>query len=484
VNAVAELQAGLRAFGIARPVKLAQVLATAAREGKTLGAGVLAAARVWPQVRLYDEAGSCSLARVGELARTGAALLEREFGAGPGTRIGVLCGNDRYFLAAIGAASLTGAMVLPIWTGIGSERLGVTASREHIDVLLYDPEYAAMIESSGYSGGLLDLSRLDSPGPAPRIRSRARLSRFTMLSSGTTGTPKGIPIRRRSREALAALALAGISHIEVGSPVAVAVPVSHGYGLAAAMLCLVNGSPLVLCQGSDPAKLAARMRQTGARTLFASPPQLRRLTAHLDEFPPLASVVSGSDALDAETIAAIGAHFGPVLVNYYGTTETGTVCSLSGAELLAHPDSVGRPIATARITVVDADGHPVPEGVEGLVRIESATMSVTDPGKRWLTTRDRAYLKDGLLYVLGRADNLTRSGGEFTDPAQVQAVLASVPGVRQAQVWEEPDPDFGKRLHASVVGTALDPEALRTLVRERLGPAAVPKRVEVRPADH
>jgi acyl-CoA synthetase (AMP-forming)/AMP-acid ligase II len=100
-----------------------------------------------------------------------------------------------------------------------------------------------------------------------------------------------------------------------------------------------------------------------------------------------------------------------------------------------------------------------------------------------LTTRDRAYLKDGLLYVLGRADNLTRSGGEFTDPAQVRAVLADAPGVRQAMVWEVPDPDFGKRLHASVTGDGLDPEALRSLVRERLGPAAVPKQVEVLTAD-
>ncbi|MDR1711080.1 MAG: AMP-binding protein [Propionibacteriaceae bacterium] len=481
MSAAAELRDGLRAFGIARPARLARVLATAVREGKSLGAGVLAAARVWPQVRLFDDGGSCTLARVGELARTGASILEQDFGAQPGSRIGVLCGNDRYFLGAIGAASLTGAVVVPIWTAIGSERLGAVAARERLDVLLYDPEYSATINESGYLGGLLDVSRLDSPRPAPQIRSLAKRSRFTMLSSGTTGTPKGIPIRRRYREALAALALAGISRIEVGSPVAVAVPISHGYGLAAAMLCLVNGSPLVLCQGADPAKLAARLRQTGTRTLFASPPQLRRLAECLDELPPLASVVSGSDALDAETIAAFGAHFGPVLVNYYGTTETGTVCSLGGGELLAHPDSVGRPIATARVVVVDAGGRPVPEGVEGLVRIESATMSVTDPGKRWLTTRDRAYLRDGLLHVLGRADNLTRSGGEFTDPAQVQAVLASAPGVRRAMVWEEPDADFGKRLHASVEGADLDAEALRSLVRQRLGPAAVPKQVTVMP---
>lgn len=517
---IRQLWNGLKVFGItSQPATLTRIaLGGLPRHGMTVAGAIAVTAKVHgDRVALLDDRGAITYAELGRAADRLAAALDHHGLVRAGTEVAVICHDDRDLFVAAAAAGLAGAKVAQLSPRMGRAAFDAWLAHSGVELILHAADLTTFVtdrlrpedppERRGFDGlsqrrphrravSTAEFEQLTATTPAGHpVPRRARASASVMVTSGTTGIPKGIAIGRRANQPLAAFALAGATGIRSGRPTLVWPPLYHGYGLAAAMLCLVVGSPVVtasalpdlsLATGAGAAALAA-IRRYGVEVVFGVPAQLRALADGLagDNGPPprLSAVLSGSDRLDQATVRALQQAVGPVLVNFYGSTEAGTFSMATGA-MVAQEACVGRPIVGTRVQIVDENGTPVPIGVHGQVRVRSLMASVADePGSRWLTMGDLGYLDDrGRLHILGRTGSMARLGGEFVDPAAVQALLAGLPGVESATVQVAPDELYGQRLTAGVrvaPGQVTDPLAWRETIRQVLGPAAVPREIAV-----
>jgi acyl-CoA synthetase (AMP-forming)/AMP-acid ligase II len=179
----------------------------------------------------------------------------------------------------------------------------------------------------------------------------------------------------------------------------------------------------------------------------------------------------------------------------YGLTESTALATLnSGAELEAHPGSVGRPLATIAVEIRDPDGRALPEGAEGEVHIRGplimkeywrkpeATAQAILPG-RWLRTGDIGRLVDGRLTIESRKRDLILRGAENVYPVEIELCLEAHPDVREAAVIGVEHPELGQEVKAIVVlepGRAFDREALARFVAGRLAYYKVPSHWQLR----
>jgi acyl-CoA synthetase (AMP-forming)/AMP-acid ligase II len=203
------------------------------------------------------------------------------------------------------------------------------------------------------------------------------------------------------------------------------------------------------------------------------------------------SLGSGGQGLPENLLQAIRARFPRALLGTgYGMTETNGMVSLAvGEEFLRHPDSAGRPLATAEVSIADEAGRTLPTGVAGEVCVRSAQNMLgywecpdADAAifrNGWLRTGDVGYLDaEGFLHIIARMTDMIISGGENIYCAEVERVLTQHPQVLEVATFGVPDARLGEKLLAVIVaraGAALESAQLTEFCRTRLAPYKVPR---------
>nr|MDP9336417.1 AMP-binding protein [Actinomycetota bacterium] len=337
-----------------------------------------------------------------------------------------------------------------------------------------------------------DVARRHEDGPPlPRP---VRDGRIIILTSGTTGPPKGAFVAATPHPG-AALALLERLPYRSHERMVVAAPCFHSWGFANATTSLLFGDTMVLERQFDPQRSLALIARHRAEVLVAVPVMLLRILelpaevrARYDtsslRFVPL----SGS-ALPGDLATRFMDAFGDVIYNLYGSTEVGSVTVAMPPDLRAAPTTAGRPPRGTLIRLLDEDGREVPSGSSGriFVRGPLTFSGYTDGGSKsvidgFMHTGDTGHVdRDGRLFVDGRDDEMIVSGGENVFPGEVEDVIARHPDIVEAAVVGVPDPEFGSRLKAFVVARtagALDAEAVREHVRMNLARFKVPRDVE------
>lgn len=320
-----------------------------------------------------------------------------------------------------------------------------------------------------------------------------------MYTSGTTGRSKRALRRFPGRAVLAALQFvgeAGLRHEDVHLTVC---PLHHAtaFGFAAITLAL-GGTVVVQERFVAEAALDAIERHCVTHTAIV-PTMLRRFVAlgadavRRRRLGSLRAIFCGGAPLSARLATEAMAVFGPVIFNFYGATETGLVTLATPADLREAADTIGRPLPGVEFRLLDSTGHEVRPGevgelfarsgllFEGYVSDDPAARACS-PGGFFragdLARRDAR----GLCFLVGRTKDVINTGGEKVYPHDVERVLEDFPGVTAAAVVGVPDPEWGERVEAFVVGlpgAMIDPDAVRRHCRERLPGAGVPKRVTV-----
>ena len=466
----------------------------------------IGAARYDERPALVDERGPMTFAELD--ARSDAiarGLIET--GVRPGDTVGILCRNHRYFFEITGALAKLGANALYLNTAFAAPQIGAVMQRERAVLLVHDEEYAALAAAAGIEPRLVawtDTTRtLDATRTLDELASRhadgpplgrpARDGRVIILTSGTTGPPKG---------AFVAGALhvgAGIALLErlpyrAHEKMVMAAPCFHAWGFANATTSLLLGDTMVLERHFDPERALALIAEHRAEAFVAVPVMLLRILelpaevrARYDmstlRFVPL----SGS-ALPGDLATRFMDAFGDVIYNLYGSTEVGSVSVATPADLRVAPATAGRPPRGTDIRLLDGDDRDVPSGANAriFVRGPLTFSGYTDGGSKtvvdgYMHTGDTGHVDaNGLLFVDGRDDEMIISGGENVFPHEVEDVIALHPDVVEAAVVGVPDPQFGARLKAFVVarpGAALDTEGVRDHVRANLARFKVPRDV-------
>ena len=188
--------------------------------------------------------------------------------------------------------------------------------------------------------------------------------------------------------------------------------------------------------------------------------------------------------------------WGPVIHEYYGSTEVGPVTFLEAGEWLEHPGSVGKPLEGAQVKVIDEDGRILGVGETGEVVAGSTTGNADftyhrDEAKRRAADRDGLFApgdigyfdEQGYLYLCDRKIDMIISGGVNIYPAQIEAVLYKLPAVADCAVFGVPDDEFGEAVHAVIEvrpGRTATEDEVKAFLRERIAGYSIPKRVEFR----
>ena len=461
------------------------------------------------QPALVDDFESVTYADVD--ARTNAiARGMSKLGLGAGDRLGILCRNNAGFVETLVACSKLGADALLLNTSMAGPELGAVIAREQPSVLVFDGDFADVVAEAapetdgpvrvavGPDGpaGVLNLDELRAGDTSP-LDAPAEEGRTVILTSGTTGPPKGARMSRPEGLEPLAWFLSRVP-IDAGSTYMVPPPLFHAHGLGQMVIGSALGCTIVVPRRFDAEQTLAWIERHRVNVMAVVPTMLQRImdldsaTRARYDTSSLRAVVCSGSALSGGLALAFMDAFGPVLYNLYGSTAVAWATSADPKDLREAPGTVGRPPPHTRLEILDEDGRPVASGRTGHIFVghEMLFEGYTDPSKSrrvvqgMMTPGDLGHLdQDGRLFVDSREDDMIISGGENVYPGQVEEVLRGHPDVDEAVVLGVEDERFGQRLVAYVVprtGSELTSEDVIGFGRDNLARFKVPREVHLR----
>jgi acyl-CoA synthetase (AMP-forming)/AMP-acid ligase II len=488
-----------------RPDRTAKVLAAFLRWGASPALGITTAAIKHPhEPALIDERGSLSFEQVQRRSNALAHAFER-MGIGPGDGVGIMCRNHRGFVEATLATAKLGASALYLNTMFAGPQLVEVMRREAPKALVHDEEFTELL--GGVDAGIERIvAWADGEPAAPTLEALIAANddsnlkpppdkpRFVILTSGTTGTPKGA--QRSSPDGLLSIA-ALIDKIPFRSreKMMVAAPLFHSWGFFHFIMSLPTASTLVLRRRFDPEETLRAVQDHSAQVLAAVPVMIQRILQLPDE--TLASYdlsslritsLSGS-ALPGELAIEWMDRFGDSVYNLYGSTEVAYATVATPADLRAAPGTAGRPPRGTVVRIYDEGGRALPPGDVGRIFVgnEMSFEGYTGGGGKeaidgLLSSGDVGHFDAaGRLFVDGRDDEMIVSGGENVFPREVEDLLADHEAVVEVAVIGVEDDEFGQRLKAFVVaaeGTELGEDDLKAHVKANLAAYKTPREIE------
>ncbi|MDQ2754640.1 MAG: AMP-binding protein [Actinomycetota bacterium] len=491
-SAVAVARAGLLAE---RPDRLARAAVALLPWGATLAGGLAAATARYPMATaIRDDLGDLSYASLwvssDNLAR---GLAER--GIGRGTVVGILARNHRGFVRSMVGASKLGADLVFLNTGFAGPQLADVVIHEGIEAILYDDEFAPLVEESGVSLAVSEseMSELAASWSLRPSWPQRHQGAMVILTSGTTGRPKGA---RRSglRGASTAGAIFDIIPARARDTVAITAPLFHAWGLSNLGIALALSATVLLRRAFDPEVVLEDISRHRADGLIVVPVLLQRVvnlsTEVFDDYDTssLRYIASSGSALGGPLATAAMNRFGPIVHNIYGSTEVALAAAAGPDDLLAAPTTAGKPPLGTTLRVVTEDGRDARPGESGRVFVANAAGfdGYTGGGTKealdgLMATGDVGHLdEDGRLFIDGRDDDMIVSGGENVYPAEIEELLAGHPGIEDAAVVGVEDAEYGTRLKALVVRAPqakVNESDVRAYVRSHLARYKVPREV-------
>ena len=328
-----------------------------------------------------------------------------------------------------------------------------------------------------------DGSEVDSP-PRP--------GRVTILTSGTTGTPKGARRESKQQSLDVLVGLMGRIPFRVGMRTFIAAPTFHSWGGMHLLVGAQLGCTLCLRRRFDPENTLETIQELRPEGLAVVPVMIQRMLELPEE------VRSRYDASSLRVVAASGSalpgelalnwmnNFGDNLYNLYGSTEVAHASIAMPDELRLAPGTAGRPPRGVRVRILDDAGREVPRGQTGRIFVGNDAQfdGYTGGGNKeiidgLMSSGDVGHFDENdLLFVDGRDDDMIISGGENVFPREVEDLLANHPDVVEAAVIGIPDEEFGQRLRGFVVlgsEAATDEPTLKDYVKTNLARYKVPR---------
>ena len=490
-----------------RPDKVIRIARELARWGASPAAGVAAAAIRYPnETMILDELGSLTFAEAHSRSNRLARALARR-GVREGDGVALMARNHRGFIDAVLAISKLGANALFMNTMFAGPQLVGVVEREEPRALLYDEEFAELL--SGIEPGLMRFvawdegrgagdesleSLIEGEADDSDLAPSEASSKFVVLTSGTTGTPKGA--QRGQPDTLGPIAaLLSVIPLKSRETTMIAAPLFHSWGFAHFLIGLSLSSTYVLRRRFDPEGTLEAVADHRASALIVVPVMLQRILelpgeaiARYDLSSLKATCASGS-ALPGPLATRWMDATGDNLYNLYGSTEVAWATIASPEDLRAAPGTAGRIPHGTRLRIVDEDGNDLPTGETGRIFVgnEMKFEGYTGGGNKevldgLLSSGDVGHVDpEGRLFIDGRDDEMIVSGGENVFPREVEDLLAAHEAVKEVAVVGVEDEEYGQRLKAFVVladGAALGESEVKAHVKANLAGYKTPRDVE------
>ena len=429
-------------------------------------------------------------------------------GVQPGDRVAIVLPNSVELAEAVYGVMRSCAAITPLNPTIKAGKLSQLLEHASVAAVVCDEERAEVVRAAVARSEreipiVDDLasigSRRDGDRPPHPLDSNLGAVVYT---SGSTGEPKGVTLTQRN---MTFVADSIIEYLEMNERdrILCLLPMSFGYGLYQLLTCVRCGATLVLEQGiTFPGRIVGLLESEKITGLPAVPTVFQVLISLKGlaerELPHLRFITNAGAGLPAATLAEVRRTFsGAKLYSMYGQTECQRVCYLPPDQLEVRPTSVGIAIPGTELWVENEEGRVARPGEIGELMVRGShvmqgyweepalTADRLRPGRwpweRVLATGDLfTQDEEGYLYFVGRKDDLIKSRGEKVAPKEVEEVLHSLPGVREAAVIGVPDKLLGQAVQAHVAahaGHELDPAALKRGCAEQLETHMIPQHV-------
>ncbi len=492
-----------------RPDKALRSLLTLRQWGPTPAAAYTGSAIRYPtQEAIVDERGTLTFAELDGRTNALARALHRE-GIGEQDGVAIMCRNHRGFIEATVACSKLGASALYLNTAFAGPQIADVMRRENPVALIYDEEFDELVAEGGT--GRKRYVAWHEPGERPLSKSDPRLQeliaaesdtplsppaekgRVVILTSGTTGAPKGAA-RKQPDSLEPAAALFSKIPLKARETTMIAAPMFHSWGFAHFTLGLPLASTLVLRRKFDAEDTLRAVAHHRATALAVVPVMLQRILDLGEErisrydVSALKVIAASGSTLPGELATRVMDTFGDVLYNLYGSTEVAWATIATPEDLRAAPGTAGRPPLGTVVKLLDAEGCEVAPGEGGRIFVanEMVFEGYTGGGSKevvsgLMSTGDvGSFDAAGRLFVEGRDDEMIVSGGENVFPREVEDLLAKHAEIEEAAVVGVPDDQFGQRLKAFVVARKageLDEGQVQAYVKQNLARYKVPREV-------
>ncbi|SBS75610.1 O-succinylbenzoate--CoA ligase [uncultured Mycobacterium sp.] len=495
-----------------RPDRTVRMVAAARDEGLTIATGfATAAARRPDSPGLIDELGTLTWRELDERAHALATALQQLPGGTPEV-VGIMCRNHRGFVESLIAATRIGADVLLLNTSFAGPALAEVVNREQADVVIYDEEFTDSVDRALADRPQADriLAWTDTASKSPTVEKlitahtgqrptkTGRKSRLILLTSGTTGTPKGA--KHSGGGAGNLVAILSRTPWRLGETTVVVAPMFHAWGFSQLVFSSAMACTVVTRRKFDPEATLALVDKYQATGLCVVPVMFDRIMDLPDDVRARYSgrslrfaACSGS-RMRPDVVTKFMDEFGDVIYNNYNATEAGMIATATPADLRVAPDTAGKPAAGTEIRIYDDEFGAVPTGEVGRIFVKNSTQfdGYTSPGPEgstkdfhegFMSSGDIGRLDEaGRLFVVGRDDEMIVSGGENVYPIEVEKTLTVHPEVAEATVLGVDDEQYGQRLVAFVVltdGASADSDGLKAHVRENLANYKVPREITI-----
>ena len=467
--------------------------------------------RRWTYSRLND--------RVNQLANS---LLQR--GVGKGDSVGLLHVNCHQYIETYFASAKIGAVFVPLNFRAKADELAYMIGHAEVKVLFVGDRYLDLVNAirpqlstvrdciSLEGRGKPHYEELIGTAPSGEVFSDIGDEDITILmyTSGTTGKPKGVPLRHN------AFATYVLENVEPASPDIeernlLTVPLYHVAGIQAMLAAIYGGRTLVLMRQFEVKEWIETIQREQVTRAMLVPTMLKRVIDDPEfekyNLSSLKVITYGAAPMPFEVIKrAIEVMPWARFINAFGQTETASTITTLGPEdhilegteeekakkLKRLTSSIGKPLSDVEIRIVDEDGKVLPplevgeiiargpRVMAGYWKDEQKTLQVMTPDG-WLRTADMGWMdEEGYIYLAGRADDMIIRGGENISPEEVEDILRSHPKVEEAAVIGVPDAEWGQQPRAVVVlreGGGATPEEIIDYCRSRLAGFKRPRSV-------
>ncbi|GAA1097370.1 acyl-CoA synthetase [Tsukamurella strandjordii] len=459
---------------------------------------------------IIDEHGTLTYAQY-EAQSNALARGLRSTGLKAGDVIAVLARDHRGLMLIISAAARAGLRLAMMNTGFAKPQFAEVCEREKVQAVFHDSEFTSLLDAlpddmpryltwvddtDTLPEGAQTIDQLAAGRDTKRVPQPAQQGGFIILTSGTTGLPKGAT--RSKVPSLATAMLVDRIPFQRRGTVVIASPIFHSTGFAMWSAGMSVGCTTVTMRRFDPENTLKLIADNKADMLVAVPTMLTRMLALPAETlakydtSSLKSVVVAGSAVSPELSERFQDTFGDVLYNVYGSTEVAVATVATPKNLRTAPGTVGKPPVLTTVRLYD-DKDQLVEGVGERGRVfvragapfegysDGRTKQIIDGH---LSSGDMGHWdENGLLHIDGRDDDMIVSGGENVYPLEVENLLVTRDDVVEAAVIGVPDEEFGQRLRAFVVLSDGAPEGdgaeltkeLKDFVRANLARFKVPR---------
>ncbi|WBP94165.1 acyl-CoA ligase FadD12 [Mycolicibacterium neoaurum] len=492
-----------------RPDKYLRIAAAMARENMGITSGFASAAqRCGDRVGLIDELGALTWREIDQRSDALAAGLQ-DLPSGEPQVIGIMARNHRGFVESLIAANRLGADVLLLNTAFAGPALAEVWQRETADrpsAVIYDEEFSSTVERAledspqttrvvawaDSATALFTVEKLITEYAGREPQRAKEKSKVILLTSGTTGTPKGARHSGGSPEVLKAILDRTPWRAE--EPVVVVAPMFHAWGFSQLAFAASMACTIITRRKFDPEATLALVDTHRATGLCVVPVMFDRIVELPDEVRnrysgrTLRFAAASGSRMRPDVVIKFMDQFGDVIYNNYNATEAGMIATATPADLRAAPDTAGKPAEGTEIRILDPDLNPLPAGEVGTIYVRNSTQfdgytngKNKDFHDGFMNSGDVGYLDAaGRLFVVGRDDEMIVSGGENVYPIEVEKTLVTHDDVAEAAVLGVDDEQFGQRLSAFVVlQGAVTVDALKAHVRENLANYKVPRDITI-----